>query len=527
MRTPMRTLSLVGLAAIFALEGCGRTHGSGSVRCTVGQAAGCACPDGRGGLQICGEVGIFGQCTCSAACPSGDGAYCGGPIGRDSTKLYQCTTGAYTERESCLPGTCHVSDARAADFCEPIAGPLCGSTGLGYYCGNDSMVNAEAGTLYHCPASNQAPDASTPCPSGCDVQPPGIADACYVPPEVPTCGNTGVGLYCGNDEMSNANASALYHCPGSYMAPDRSTPCPYGCAVMPPGTADFCATTPPQKPTGVHAAPGDSWAEIRWTPASAASGYTVSAQPGPMTLSVPGTANGAHFIGLSNGTVYRFTVTPVGGEASDFSNAVTPSVDSNLIANVPHRRQGRALTCEEASLSMALAHAGISRTEDEVLAQMVVDVRPGRVENGILRWGDPYESFVGSPDGSEGSLTGYGTYYPTIAQAAADFGATVLLAGEGFSASALYQEVLAGHPAEVWISYDWVYHPKLMDWLTFDGLRTLEWHGGVEHAVVVVGVTSDSVIVNDPLANREWQWVPKSTFEDSWRTYGNMAVVLE
>jgi hypothetical protein len=161
---------------------------------------------------------------------------------------------------------------------------------------------------------------------------------------------------------------------------------------------------------------------------------------------------------------------------------------------------------------MALVHAGINKTEEKVLTDIRVDDRPGYVdEQGRLRWGDPYSTYVGNASGSEGNYTGYGTYYPTIDRVA----------------SQLYAQILAGHPAEVWITWDWTYHAKVRDWVTFDGSRTLDWRGPYEHAVVVVGVTHDSVIINNPTAGSEWQWVSKSTFESSWSTYKNMAVVLQ
>jgi hypothetical protein len=133
---------------------------------------------------------------------------------------------------------------------------------------------------------------------------------------------------------------------------------------------------------------------------------------------------------------------------------------------------------------------------------------------------------VGSPDGSEQSYTGYGTYYPTIARVAAALGATVLVAGESTSPATLYGEVLQGHPAVAWISGDLQTHAPVMPWITFDGTQ-LTWYGGYEHAVAIVGVTPDAVIVNNPDLSTPWQSIPKTIFEPSFEQFNQMAVIIE
>ena len=101
------------------------------------------------------------------------------------------------------------------------------------------------------------------------------------------------------------------------------------------------------------------------------------------------------------------------------SIALPPPAPPSRVLNVPWNKQVYHLSCEEASLRMALAFEGIATTDDAILKIIGTDSRPAYFEpSGALRWGDPYASFVGNPNGSEVALTGYGTYYSTIARAA-------------------------------------------------------------------------------------------------------------
>ena len=193
------------------------------------------------------------------------------------------------------------------------------------------------------------------------------------------------------------------------------------------------------------------------------------------------------------------------------------------ILNVPWYHQALELSCEEASLRMALAFQGIATTDQAILDLVGVDGTPAEVgTQGLIRWGDPYVKFVGNPAGSEVSLTGYGVYYPPIVRAAQSLGATVGQNGEGISPATVYAAVLAGHPVETWVTYKWVLRQR-SDYTAFDG-RRIPYAGPIEHAVLLVGVRGDSVLVNNPWDGP--QWVSKSTFEAAFATYNQMAIVF-
>lgn len=200
----------------------------------------------------------------------------------------------------------------------------------------------------------------------------------------------------------------------------------------------------------------------------------------------------------------------------------SPGASSAHILEVPWYPQTYALSCEEASLRMALAHEGISTTDAAILDIIGIDTRPPIFESGAMRWGDPYVSFVGDPSGSEVAVTGYGTYFPTIARAAGTLGGRVLRAGEGVAPADVYDAIAQNHPVVAWVTYRWVTTPR-NDFVAFDG-RLVPYAGPVEHTVTVVGVNDDSVLVNNPLSGP--QWVSKSTFEAAYATYQQMAVIL-
>lgn len=199
-----------------------------------------------------------------------------------------------------------------------------------------------------------------------------------------------------------------------------------------------------------------------------------------------------------------------------------PSASGSRTLNVPWYRQAFELSCEEASLRMALAYEGIATTDAAVLDIIGSDLRPPHFDSAGMHWGDPFATFVGNVNGSEIALTGYGTYYPTIAHAASILGGRVLKAGQGIGPAEVYQAILAGHPVVAWVTYKWVILRR-NDYVAFDG-RKVTYAGPGEHAVVVVGVTPGRVLINNPWSGPEW--VQKSTFEAVYATYENMAVVL-
>jgi uncharacterized protein YvpB len=199
-----------------------------------------------------------------------------------------------------------------------------------------------------------------------------------------------------------------------------------------------------------------------------------------------------------------------------------PPGTGSRVLNVPWYHQVYVLSCESAALRMALAYEGIATTDRAVLDIMGSDLRGPVFDSSGMHWGDPFATFVGNVNGSEVALTGYGTYYPTIAHAAMVLGGHVLRSGQNILPPELYDAVLNGHPAVVWVTYHWVRLTR-KDYVAFDG-KTVTYAGPGEHAVTLVGVQPNRVLINNPATGVEW--IDKPTFEAIYAIYDHMAVIL-
>src|ERR1700686_1780392 len=190
--------------------------------------------------------------------------------------------------------------------------------------------------------------------------------------------------------------------------------------------------------------------------------------------------------------------------------------------------QEQNLTCEAAALKMALAYEGINVDEMTLISYMTRDPSPARFDaNGPLpNWGDPEQGFVGNPDGHIERYTGYGVYDRPVAFAALLAGANVVAAGGGLygspiAPSQVYDAVLDGHPVVAWISntYRTV---GLKQYTAYDGATVS--YTLTEHAVTVIGVRPDAVLINDPWFGQHWH--SKAQFEAAYATFEQMAVIV-
>lgn len=91
------------------------------------------------------------------------------------------------------------------------------------------------------------------------------------------------------------------------------------------------ALTVPGAPTGVVASAGKASAIIAWTPpvnngGSAIANYTITANPGALTLTVPANQTGTNFTGLTNGTTYTFTVHATNSTGNSAESAPSAAV---------------------------------------------------------------------------------------------------------------------------------------------------------------------------------------------------------
>ena len=205
----------------------------------------------------------------------------------------------------------------------------------------------------------------------------------------------------------------------------------------------------------------------------------------------------------------------VAGAADSAINVVLSQ--THVISGVAMIYQDHPLSCEEAATSMALTHQGISLSQDQILNELGADLRPMYVDGqGRVRWGNPYETFVGNVNGSESNYTGFGTYYPPLVRIAKAHGASILAYGS-MSAETIYARVIAGHPVVAFSTWDWRWHPR-RDYMSFDG-QWIPWIGPVyaSHVYTVVGVSATQVLVNDPI--RGQYWISKGAFEAGYSDF--------
>ena len=204
----------------------------------------------------------------------------------------------------------------------------------------------------------------------------------------------------------------------------------------------------------------------------------------------------------------------------------TPARAAGTSATIaaPVYKQVRSLSCEAAALQIALAAKGIAVSQQWLIDAIGADPRPPVLGGGgVLRWGDPYQAFVGSIDGSEPAYTGYGAYPPPVAAAARRAGASAT-ALDGVDAAELYQQVLYGNPVLVWV----VNHlgtTTLRTWTSWGG-RTVPYSVG-EHVMTMLGVDllAGTVALADP-GDGSLSTVPMQRFEASFVSFGRMAVVV-
>ncbi|NUQ79161.1 MAG: M23 family metallopeptidase, partial [Polyangiaceae bacterium] len=166
---------------------------------------------------------------------SADGKHCGGELGgiADHNSLYTCSGGATIEASPCQLG-CENAACKVQMQQDPCASAMSGN---GAYCGS-GLVGGDPNALYTC--QNGVTANKQQCPSGCQVNPPGVADKCAASGDPCANAASGNGLYCGGPLGGDANA--LYNCQNGQTANKQD--CPAGCQQNPPGVPDSC------KPSG-------------------------------------------------------------------------------------------------------------------------------------------------------------------------------------------------------------------------------------------------------------------------------------
>ena len=180
-------------------------------------------------------------------------------------------------------------------------------------------------------------------------------------------------------------------------------------------------------------------------------------------------------------------------------------------------RQEHSLSCEIASLKMALRTVGVDVPESELLALLPFD----QTQKGGGVWGDPNKGFVGNIDGKM-LVDGYGVYWDPIAKLGLRYRRTEVI--RGGSVQELARHIAAGRPVVVWGNYG---RTKMYSWKTIDGFPVRAVNG--EHVRVLTGFSGSvenpsSFSLMDPIYG-PITWSRKK-LKSNWGLLGNNAVVV-
>jgi len=184
---------------------------------------------------------------------------------------------------------------------------------------------------------------------------------------------------------------------------------------------------------------------------------------------------------------------------------------------LPVIKQALQDDCEATSLSMMLSFSG-KQISQLTLQEQIVRSGPLDPQNGPDGeiWGDPNLGFVGRANGG-GTAGGFGVYQGPIAALARRHGDPLRDLSHA-NPQEIYHALLSGSPVMVWVALS---EGPYASWHSPSG-RVVHVNYG-EHAVVLSGVTTGYVTVNDPLSGQRLTW-SKSQFEAMWASLGRRAL---
>ncbi len=194
----------------------------------------------------------------------------------------------------------------------------------------------------------------------------------------------------------------------------------------------------------------------------------------------------------------------IGRSIVRMAQAREPIVARAFLFNVPFYHQQHALSCEVASLRIALAGIGMDVSEWDLWLELPKDqTRKMVTVNGTI-WGDPNLGFVGNVNGRM-PATGYGVFSgPLMEVANVNASATRITVDNGRAIDAALSQK---HPIIVWTEIGPL-PPKIYHWTTPAGASINA--PAFEHTVVIVGYrgTADAVegvYVVDPLTSLRYE----------------------
>lgn len=228
-----------------------------------------------------------------------------------------------------------------------------------------------------------------------------------------------------------------------------------------------------------------------------------------------------HSLNFGTSYVVSFAVGIQGEGGLPSTQTINLSFSTELghsLLAVPFHKQEHNLSCEAATLFMALQYRGVKITEQQIINEVGFDTT--KKQNGV--WGNPYVSFVGDINGHQPS-TGYGVYWQPIAKVAQKYRDARWFTG--WSLADLLAETRKGNPVIIWGTAG---SGTRIDWKTPQGQNVVAING--EHVYVVMGFIGTpenptTIIVQDPLVGE--RYFTKAKFLWNWGLLGNSGVVIE
>ncbi|MEK9157983.1 MAG: C39 family peptidase [Patescibacteria group bacterium] len=187
---------------------------------------------------------------------------------------------------------------------------------------------------------------------------------------------------------------------------------------------------------------------------------------------------------------------------------------------IPFHRQEHSLSCEMASLKMALGYYGVDVSEADLISELKFDTTGPRQKNNI--WGDPENGFVGNIDGKMPN-SGYGVYEGPVADVAVKYRPAKPIKG------AILEDILNAvaekHPVIIWVTLPGNYD---ISWKTAGGKDIVAQYG--EHARLLVGFSGTindpkDLFFIDPVYGR--MRISKKDFVKAWNLLDNRALIVE
>ena len=172
--------------------------------------------------------------------------------------------------------------------------------------------------------------------------------------------------------------------------------------------------------------------------------------------------------------------------------------------------------CESVALTILLRYHGISVTPNDIINKL----DKGRIpytKDGVTYGGNPELEFIGDPK----TQYSYGVYEKPIAKVANTYKPGIINA-TGSSFDEILKIVKSGRPVLTWtsiglstpyISTSWIYEPTG---------ETIYWKSG-EHAVVIIGYTTDKIIISDPIGGKI-KYQSLSLFRERYNYFGKKAL---